>query len=74
VIDDQFKEEILYKLSSVSYNRHIMNQIEKVKTYVKNSNYNKNLRDELLKQNNYYDKIRNRNFIETFPELFRLYQ
>lgn len=74
VIDEEFKNEIIYKLSSVSYNKRIMEQIEKVIIYLKNSTYNQELRDEFLRQNDYYDKVRNRNFIQTFPELFRLYQ
>ena len=74
VLDDNMKYRIIDKLSNVCYNKNINLQIEKVITYIKNSNYNPQLRDEFLRRTSYYDKIRNRNFVETFPELFELYQ
>jgi radical SAM protein with 4Fe4S-binding SPASM domain len=74
VLDDSIKYQIIDKLSNICYNENINLQIKKVITYIKNSKYNPKLRDEFLKRTAYYDKIRNRNFVETFPELFELYQ
>lgn len=74
ILDDWMKYQIIDKLSKISYNKNIDSQIKKVITYIKNSKYDPKLRDQFLKRTAYYDKIRNRNFAETFPELFELYQ
>lgn len=74
VLDDSMKYRIIDKLSNLRYNKNVNLQIEKVITYIKNSKYDPRLRDEFLKRTEYYDKIRNKNFVETFPELFELYQ
>jgi radical SAM protein with 4Fe4S-binding SPASM domain len=73
ILNDNLKNLILNKLSSVSYDPKTNDQIKKVITYVKNSNYNPALREEFLKHTLHYDNIRNRNFLETFPELESLY-
>lgn len=73
VLDDNLKNLILNKLYSVDYGDKINSQIDKVISYIKNSNYNPSLREEFLKNTNYYDHIRNRNFLETFPELESIY-
>ncbi len=74
ILDDQMKFQIVDKLSKVSYNSNINSQINKVITYIKNAKYNPSLREEFLNRTAHYDKIRNRNFVKTFPELFELYQ
>ena len=60
-------------MSSVDYGKQINQQIQKVITYVKNSTYNPELKEQFLSSTFYFDNIRNRNFLETFPELNYLY-
>jgi radical SAM protein with 4Fe4S-binding SPASM domain len=69
ILDDKIKDKIIKKLSKCSYNKSLSYQIDNVITYIKNSNYNSNLRTKFLKHTNYYDTIRNKRFIDTFPEL-----
>jgi MoaA/NifB/PqqE/SkfB family radical SAM enzyme len=73
VIPNELKSQIIDKLSNVKYTPTIDKEIQKVITYLKNSNYNPALRDQFIKNTLYYDKIRNRNFIHTFPELQSLF-
>jgi radical SAM protein with 4Fe4S-binding SPASM domain len=73
ILDNNFKNLIIDKLSSVDYGEQINQQIQKVITYVKNSTYNPELKEQFLSSTFYFDNIRNRNFLETFPELNYLY-
>lgn len=68
VIPDEKKSEIIAKLSDVKYTHAIDKEIAKVIIYLKSSKYNPQLRDQFVKTTMYYDKIRNRNFLDTFPE------
>ena len=73
ILDNNIKNLIINKLSSVDYGEKINRQIQKVITYVKNSTYNPELKEQFLNSTFYFDNIRNRNFLETFPELNYLY-
>lgn len=73
VLDDYTKQQIVNKLSNVSYNKNVNSQINKVITYINNSTYNPALKSEFLSRTAHFDKIRNRNFEKTFPELKMFY-
>jgi radical SAM protein with 4Fe4S-binding SPASM domain len=73
VIPNNLKSQIIDKLSNVKYTPTIDKEIQKVITYLKNSNYNPELKDQFIKNTLYYDKIRNRNVIHSFPELQSLF-
>jgi MoaA/NifB/PqqE/SkfB family radical SAM enzyme len=73
ILDNNFKNLIIDKLSSVDYGEKINQQLQKVITYVKNSTYDPILKEKFLSSTFYFDNIRNRNFLETFPELNYLY-
>jgi radical SAM protein with 4Fe4S-binding SPASM domain len=73
VLPDNLKTLIISRLTDLNYTPSINNEIQKVITYLKNSTYNSELHNRLIKENDYYDNIRNRNFLQTFPELESLY-
>jgi radical SAM protein with 4Fe4S-binding SPASM domain len=73
IIDDEFKEKIYKKLQSKKYNNHIDSQIESIVHGLENSSYDSDLHKKFIEVTRYYDKIRNRDFIQTFPELNFLY-
>jgi hypothetical protein len=72
VLDDQFKKEIIEKIQSKKYNKHIDDMLNGVVNYINNSKFNENTRQQFKNHTQHYDFIRNENFVETFPELERL--
>ncbi len=74
IIDDEFKKQIITKIKSKSYNKNIDKELNKIVMYLENSKYNEQLRKKFIEVTDHYDKIRNRNFIKTFPELQGLYR
>jgi hypothetical protein len=72
VLDDTFKTEIIEKLQSKTYNKHIDNMLKGVVSYINNSKFNEVTRQQFKKYTQHYDIIRNEDFAETFPELKRL--
>jgi hypothetical protein len=73
ILPDNLKTIIINRLSDINYTTPINNEIQKVITYLKNSTYNPESREEFIKTTMHYDSIRNRDFLKTFPELESLY-
>ena len=69
VLDDSFKTEIIEKLQSKTYNKHIDNMLTGVVSYINNSKFDEKVREQFKNRTHHYDIIRNENFAETFPEL-----
>ncbi len=74
IIDQDLKNKIIDKIKSRSYNKNIDKELNKIVMYLENSRYDEQLRKRFIEITNYYDKIRNRNFLKTFPEMQGLYQ
>ena len=72
VLDDSFKTEIIEKIQSKKYNKHIDNMLKGVVSYINSSKFNDKTRQQFKNRTQHYDIIRNENFAETFPELKRL--
>jgi hypothetical protein len=73
VIPDDLKKIIMNKLNNLNYTQSINKEIQKVITYLQNSNYDPMLRKQFINTTTHYDKIRNRSFVNTFPELRELF-
>jgi radical SAM protein with 4Fe4S-binding SPASM domain len=73
VFPDNLKKLIISRLINLNYTESINKEIQKVITYLQNSKYDPELREQFIKTTLHYDKIRNRNFINTFPELESLF-
>jgi predicted nucleic acid-binding protein len=73
VLPDNLKKLIISRLINLNYTESINKEIQKVITYLQNSKYDPELREQFIKTTLHYDKIRNRNFINTFPELESLF-
>lgn len=73
IIPNGLKNSIIKSLSHVRYTEKIDRELVKVISYLKNAVYDDALRLEFLDVTDHYDKIRNRNFVETFPEMAELY-
>jgi radical SAM protein with 4Fe4S-binding SPASM domain len=69
ILNDELKSNIINKLSKVKFNSAIDNQIQNVILSLKKSKYDEQLLQEFKKVTLEYDALRNRNFLETFPEL-----
>lgn len=74
VFDDNMRKIVVDKLLNTSHVGHIKSQIENVIRQLESSNYNSTLFQQFKNYTEYYDSIRNRNFIETFPELKNFYE
>lgn len=74
IFDNDTKTEILDKLTKRSYNSRIGSQINNVIKQLESSTYNPNLRKQFKHHTDYYDSIRNRQFVNTFPELKKFYE
>jgi radical SAM protein with 4Fe4S-binding SPASM domain len=74
IFDSKTKNNIIEKLSNRQYNNHIKPQIENVIKHLKSSTTNLNLQKQFKKHTDYYDSIRNKKFIDTFPELKEFYE
>jgi hypothetical protein len=73
IINQDLKNQIIDKIRSKSYNKNIDKELNKIVMYLENSVYNEQLRKQFILITDHYDKIRNRNFLKTFPELQGLY-
>lgn len=73
VLPDNFRKDLAKHLSSFDNNTYIKNEINGIINKLNNTVYNESLNQQFRIFNDRYDKIRNRNFIETFPELSSLY-
>jgi radical SAM protein with 4Fe4S-binding SPASM domain len=73
IIPDDLRESIIKKLENTRYTPSINRQLDNVISHLKNNDYSAELRLEFLNVTDHYDEIRNRHFVETFPELAELY-
>lgn len=69
IFTEEEKNRIIEKLETVNYSTHINKLINQVISTLKNTEYNKNSRQQFIKQTAYYDNKRNQNFVTTFPEI-----
>jgi radical SAM protein with 4Fe4S-binding SPASM domain len=74
VFDTEVKEIIIDKLTQRQYNGHMKSQIENIVKHLRSSTFNITLQQQFKKQTDYYDSIRTKNFIDTFPELKEFYE
>jgi radical SAM protein with 4Fe4S-binding SPASM domain len=74
IFDLETKSNIIEKLSNRNYNNHIKSQIENVIRQLTVSTYNPRLQQQFKNRTDYYDTIRNKKFIDTFPELKDFYE
>ena len=73
ILNFPHKKNTISKLRSRNYNLYLDQQIEKIIHGIESSIYDLNQHKTFIEMTNYYDKIRNRNFKQTFPELNFLY-
>ena len=74
VFDTQTIDTIINKLPSRQYNGHIKSQIENVIKHLKLSTVNVGLQKQFKNNTDHYDVIRNKKFVDTFPELKDFYE
>jgi sulfatase maturation enzyme AslB (radical SAM superfamily) len=74
ILPDNLKTAIITKLKSASFTRYLDQQIKNVISGLENSTFDPILKNQFLNKTNYYDQIRNRDFLKTFPELAELTQ
>lgn len=74
VIPDSLKEKIIEHLQSANFGSNINQKLKEVITYLKTSEYKPELHYQFKRSTDYYDNLRNQNFINTFPELNELYR
>jgi sulfatase maturation enzyme AslB (radical SAM superfamily) len=73
ILNNELKANIIDKLSKTKFNSLVDSRIQDVIASLKNSVYNEQDLQEFKKTTTEYDLIRNRNFLETFPELKDLF-
>ena len=74
VLDQHTKNETIAKLSKIQYNGHIKSQIDNVIKQLEMSKVNPQLQYMFKHYTDHYDSIRDRKFINTFPELKEFYE
>jgi hypothetical protein len=73
IFDDKEKAKIVKKLSSKSYGKYLDSQIANVINYVNGGKYDPGLKTKFKIETKNFDRIRNRDFENTFPELKEWY-
>lgn len=74
VFDDNMKKLIINKLYLKKYKGNIKVQIENIIKLLNSSKFNLDLQKQFKYHTDYYDSIRQRNFVKTFPELKNFYE
>ena len=69
----EFKIRIKNRLQSVSISKNIDQKIQDIIKFLDASSYDENLHKEFIEKTKYYDSIRNRDFVKTFPEIGELF-
>jgi flagellar hook-basal body complex protein FliE len=69
VINEKLKGKIIHKLKQRNFSEKLNNKIDDVIDTLKNTEFDRERRNEFLKQTAIYDTKRNRDFRKTFPEL-----
>jgi radical SAM protein with 4Fe4S-binding SPASM domain len=72
VIPNDIKQNIISKLSNVNYTPYIDRQIKNAISYLENSNFSIEDNKNFILETEKYDKIRNRKFSDTFPEIHQI--
>lgn len=73
VIPPQLKESIIDKLELPTLNTNISNKFRDIISYLTTSEYNETHRRQFIRSTEYFDSIRDRDFLKTFPELKYLF-
>ena len=74
ILNDELKLNIIDKLSKVKFSPTIDDQLQNIILSLKKSKYNEQLLEEFKKVTLEYDTLRNRKFLETFPELAGMFK
>lgn len=74
IFDQEMKLKIVDKLSKIQYNSNVRSQIDNVVKQLTLSSLDVSLQKQFKKHTEYYDRIRNRKFTDTFPELKEFYE
>lgn len=74
IFDAETKTGIIKKLSERKYNNNTRSRINNVIRQLESSTTNDELRRQFKDQTDHYDAIRNKRFIDTFPELKDFYE
>lgn len=74
IFDTETKTEIIKKLSERNYNNSIRSRINNVIRHLESSTANDELRRQFKDHTDHFDSIRNKTFINTFPELSEFYE
>jgi len=69
ILNNELKSNIINKLSKAKFSPAVNKRIQDVILSLKQSTYDEQLLQEFKKITFEYDTLRNRNFLETFPEL-----
>lgn len=72
-IPDNLKTKIKDKLNSISISRNIDQKIKDITKFLEASSYDRELHNKFIEKTKYYDSIRNRSFVDTFPEIKELF-
>jgi len=69
ILNNEMKNKIIKKLSDVSFNNFVNQRIKEVITHIEYSVYRPEIKDRFLNRTAHFDKLRNKDFKKTFPEL-----
>jgi len=72
IIPESLKIKIKNRLLSNSISDNIDHKILDMIKFLESANYDRNLHREFIQKTKHYDTLRNRNFVETFPEIAEL--
>jgi radical SAM protein with 4Fe4S-binding SPASM domain len=74
ILDLEIKALIIEKLLSRQYTKNISREIESIIKQLSSSIFDANLQKQFKSHTDYYDTIRDKQFIQTFPELKKFYE
>jgi molybdenum cofactor biosynthesis enzyme MoaA len=74
ILDSEIKALIIKKLLSRQYTKNVSREIESIIKQLSSSVFDANLQKQFKFYTDYYDTIRDKQFIQTFPELEKFYE
>jgi hypothetical protein len=74
ILDSRIKDLIIEKLLSRQYTKNVSREIESIIKQLSSSVFDVNLQKQFKSHTDYYDSIRNKKFVDTFPELKEFYE
>jgi hypothetical protein len=74
ILDSEIKNLIIEKLLSRQYSKNISREIESIIKQLSSSVFDADLQKQFKSHTDYYDAIRNKSFVHTFPELEKFYE